>query len=61
MMWILNDDAMEARWLAYLIYCNVENKCYLLRMEKMAILIVLRYAWSKARSVNVVYRVVEGP
>ena len=38
-----NEDDMEVRWLAYLIYCNVENKCYLLREEKMAILIVLKY------------------
>ena len=38
-----DDGVMVARWLAYLVYCNVENKCYLLREDKMEILIVLRY------------------
>ena len=38
-----NEDAMVACLLAYLIYCTAENKCYLLREEKMAILIVLKY------------------
>ena len=43
MMRNLNDDAIVAQWIVYLIYCHVENKGYLLREEKMAILIVLKY------------------
>ena len=38
-----NEDAMVACWLAYLIYCNAGNECYLLREEKKAITIVLRH------------------
>ena len=37
------EDAMVACLLAYLIYCTVGNDCYLLREEKKAITIVLRY------------------
>ena len=38
-----DEDEMEARWVAYLVYCTVGNKCYLLREEKMEMLVVMKY------------------
>ena len=37
------EDDMVACLLAYMIYCTARNECYLLREEKKAITIVLRY------------------
>ena len=40
----LNGDGMKERCASYAAYCNVGNKCFLIREEKMAILIVLKYS-----------------
>ena len=38
-----NGDGMKERCASYAVHCYVGNKCFLLRGEKMAILIVLKY------------------
>ena len=38
-----NVDDLQYQWVRYLEHCAVGNKCYLLREEQMAILIVLKY------------------
>ena len=39
----LNGDGMKERCASYAAHCNAGNKCFLLRGEKMAILILLKY------------------
>ena len=38
-----NGDGMQERCASYAAYCNVGNKCFLIREVKMAILNVLKY------------------
>ena len=39
----LHGDDVALKWAKYFVHCNAGNKCYLLRVVKMAVLIVLKY------------------